>query len=60
MRLPNPLTPVARWADWFEARGVYDPEAERRAFWPLHDSGWLVASWLAIIGLFLVFLVIAV
>lgn len=60
MRLPNPLAPVARWADWFEERGVYDPQDESQPFSPLHDSGWLVASWLAIIGLFLVFLVIAV
>lgn len=60
MRLPNPLALIARWADWFEERGVYEPHDERRAFSPLHDSGWLVASWLAIIGMFLVFLVLSV
>ncbi|GAA4532704.1 hypothetical protein [Amycolatopsis samaneae] len=58
MRSRNPLRWLARWADWFEERGVYVPGEENRAVEPVRDFGWLMVAWVSGVALF-VFLFIA-
>jgi hypothetical protein len=55
----NPLGFLARWADWFEARGVYVPGEETRAINPWRDFGWLIIAWVAGLGVFVLFFAFA-
>jgi len=55
----NPLGFLARWADWFEARGVYVPGEETRAVNPWRDFGWLIIAWLVGLGMFVLFFAFA-
>jgi hypothetical protein len=55
----NPLGFLARWADWFEARGVYVPGEETRAVNPWRDFGWLIIAWLVGLGVFVLFFAFA-
>ncbi|MCU1683308.1 MAG: hypothetical protein JWQ81_4047 [Amycolatopsis sp.] len=55
----NPVGFLARWADWFEARGVYVPGEETRAVNPWRDFGWLIIAWLVGLGVFVLFFAFA-
>jgi hypothetical protein len=50
----------ARWADWFEERGVYVPGEESRAVDPVRDFGWLMAAWVAGVAIFILLFALAV
>ncbi|MFJ1760994.1 MULTISPECIES: hypothetical protein [unclassified Amycolatopsis] len=56
----NPLGWFARWADWFEERGVYVPGEESRAVDPVRDFGWLMAAWVAGVAIFILLFALAV
>jgi hypothetical protein len=56
----NPLGWFARWADWFEERGVYVPGEESRAVAPVRDFGWLMAAWVAGVAIFILLFALAV
>ncbi|SED50865.1 hypothetical protein SAMN04489727_8153 [Amycolatopsis tolypomycina] len=56
----NPLRWVARWADWFEERGVYAPGEESRAVDPVRDFGWLMTAWVAGVAIFILLFALAV
>ncbi|MFD9887821.1 hypothetical protein ACFWY9_00665 [Amycolatopsis sp. NPDC059027] len=49
----NPLRWLARWADWFEERGVYVPGEENRSVDPVRDFGWLITAWFFGVALFI-------
>lgn len=53
MRKLNPLSLFARWADWFEARGVYVAGEEAGAVDPWREFGWLIVAWLAGLAIFI-------
>ncbi|HVV24194.1 MAG TPA: hypothetical protein VHF06_32465 [Pseudonocardiaceae bacterium] len=50
----NPVSWFVRWADWFEARGVYVPGEDSRSLSPLRDFGWLIAGGLIAVSAFVV------
>jgi hypothetical protein len=50
---------MARWADWFDSRGVYVPGEDSKSISPWRDFGWVIAGWLATVGLFVVFFAFA-
>jgi hypothetical protein len=50
----KPLFWAVRWADWFEARGVYVPGEDSRSLSTLRDFGWLIAGWLIVVSVFVV------
>lgn len=54
----HPLGWFLRWADWFEARGVYVPGEDNRALSAWRDFGWLIAGWLIVVSMFVVFFAI--
>ena len=54
----NPLSWFMRWANWFEARGVYQPGEENRGLSTWRDFGWLIAGWLVAVSAFVVFFAI--
>jgi hypothetical protein len=54
----NPLSWFVRWADWFEARGVYQPGEDSRGLSTWRDFGWLIAGWLIAVSAFVVFFAI--
>jgi hypothetical protein len=54
----NPLSWFVRWADWFEARGVYQPGEDSRSLSTWRDFGWLIAGWLVAVSAFVVFFAI--
>ena len=56
----NPLGWLARWADWFEARGVYVPGEESRAVDPIRDFGWLMTAWVVGVAIFILLFALAV
>jgi hypothetical protein len=56
MQFPRPLRAAV---DWFEARGVYVPGEDNRAISPWRDFGWLIATWLVTVGLFVIFFALA-
>lgn len=56
----NPLRWFAKWADWFEERGVYVPGEESRAVDPVRDFGWLMTAWFAGVAVLIVVLSFAV
>ncbi|SMD24327.1 hypothetical protein [Kibdelosporangium aridum] len=59
MRGLEPLRRALRVVDWFEARGVYVPGEDSHPVSPWRDFGWLIASWLVTVGLFVVFFAMA-
>ncbi|OXM67745.1 hypothetical protein [Amycolatopsis vastitatis] len=56
----SPMRLFARWADWFEERGVYVPGEESRAVDPVRDFGWLMAAWVAGVAIFILLFALAV
>jgi hypothetical protein len=54
----NPVSWFMRWADWFEARGVYVPGEDSRSLSTWRDFGWLIAGWLIAVSAFVVFFAI--
>lgn len=54
----HPLGWFLRWADWFEARGVYVPGEDNRTLSAWRDFGWLIAGWLIVVSMFVVFFAI--
>jgi hypothetical protein len=54
----NPLSWFMRWADWFEARGVYQPGEDSKGLSTWRDFGWLIAGWLVAVSAFVVFFAI--
>jgi hypothetical protein len=60
MRLRNPVSWLAHWADWFETRGVYVPGEESRSVDPWRDFGWLIVAWVVGLAIFILFFAIAV
>jgi hypothetical protein len=55
----NPLFWFVRWADWFEARGVYVPGEDSRSLSTWRDFGWLIAGWLLAVSAYVVFFALA-
>lgn len=55
----NPFSLVARWAEWFESRGVYVPGEEHRSLSPSRDFGWLIAAWLFTVSALVVLFAVA-
>lgn len=54
----NPVSWFVRWADWFEARGVYVPGEDSHSLSTWRDFGWLIAGWLIAVSAFVVFFAI--
>jgi hypothetical protein len=54
----NPVSWFMRWANWFEARGVYVPGEDSRSLSTWRDFGWLIAGWLIAVSAFVVFFAI--
>jgi hypothetical protein len=54
----NPVSWFMRWANWFEARGVYVPGEDNRGLSTWRDFGWLIAGWLIAVSAFVVFFAI--
>ncbi|HEX3649479.1 MAG TPA: hypothetical protein VHV49_13715 [Pseudonocardiaceae bacterium] len=54
----NPLSWLVRWADWFEARGVYVPGEDSRSISTWRDFGWLIVGGLIAVSAFVVFFAI--
>jgi hypothetical protein len=54
----NPVSWFMRWANWFEARGVYQPGEDSRSLSTWRDFGWLIAGWLIAVSAFVVFFAI--
>lgn len=59
MRASNPLRWVARWADWFERRGVYAPGEDTRKMDAIGDFGWLISLWLLGVAVLVLFFALA-
>jgi hypothetical protein len=59
MRAPRPISAVLELVDRFEARGVYVPGEDNRAVSPWRDYGWLIATWLLTVSMFVVFFALA-
>ncbi|HVK25472.1 MAG TPA: hypothetical protein VM677_29285 [Actinokineospora sp.] len=59
MRAPRPWAALLRLVDRFEERGVYVPGEDNHAISPWRDFGWLIAAWLIVIGLFILFFAMA-
>jgi hypothetical protein len=59
LTLANPLYWVVRWADWFEARGVYVPGEDSRSLSPWRDFGWLFAAWMVSVAALIVLFAVA-
>lgn len=56
----KPLQWVARWADWFEQRGVYAPGEDTRDMTAIGDFGWLITLWLVGTAVLVLVLALAV
>ncbi|HEX5120613.1 MAG TPA: hypothetical protein VFW65_35990 [Pseudonocardiaceae bacterium] len=54
----NPVGWLVRWADWFEARGVYVPGEDSRSLSTWRDFGWLIVGGLIAVSAFVVFFAI--
>jgi hypothetical protein len=50
---------VLRLIDRFEARGVYVPGEDSKAISPWRDFGWLIASFLVTVSVFILFFALA-
>ena len=48
-----------RLVDRFEASGVYVPGDDEKAISPWRDFGWLIATWLITVGMFVIFFALA-
>lgn len=59
MRTPRPVSAVLELVDWFEARGVYVPGEDNGPVSTWRDFGWLIATWLVTVGMFVVFFALA-
>ncbi|GGS43150.1 MULTISPECIES: hypothetical protein [Actinokineospora] len=59
MRRPRPLKALLRLVDRFEERGVYVPGEDNQAISPWRDFGWLIALWLAAVGVIVLFFAMA-
>lgn len=59
MGVPRALAAVLELVDKFEARGVYVPGEDNRAVSPWRDFGWLIATWLVTVGVFVIFFALA-
>lgn len=56
MRAPRALDVVL---DRFESRGVYVPGEDNKALSPWRDFGWLIATWLVTVAVFILFFALA-
>lgn len=59
MRVPRPISAVLKLVDRFEARGVYVPGEDSKAISPWRDFGWLIATWLVAVAVFVLFFALA-
>lgn len=59
MPAPRPIAAVLRLVDRFEARGVYVPGEDDGNISPWRDFGWLIATWLITVAVFVVFFALA-
>ncbi|MGW5053428.1 hypothetical protein [Actinokineospora sp. NPDC004072] len=59
MRRPRPLSALLRLVDKFEERGVYVPGEDNQAISPWRDFGWLIALWVAAVGVIVLFFAMA-
>lgn len=59
MATPRAIRRVLELVDWFEQRGVYVPGEDNRAISPWRDFGWLIATWLVTVGMFVIFFALA-
>ena len=59
MEFPRAIRRVLELVDWFEQRGVYVPGEDNRAISPWRDFGWLIATWLVTVGVFVIFFALA-
>jgi hypothetical protein len=50
---------IERLVDRFEERGVYVPGEDNKAISPWRDFGWLIASFLVTVAVFVLFVAIA-
>jgi hypothetical protein len=59
VRTPRLFTALFRLVDRFEARGVYVPGEDNKAISPWRDFGWLIASFLVTVAVFILFFALA-
>ncbi|HWM03716.1 MAG TPA: hypothetical protein VNP92_15390 [Actinophytocola sp.] len=59
MRAPRALGAVQSLIDRFEARGVYVPGEDNKAISPWRDFGWLIATWIVTVAVFILFFALA-
>ena len=59
MRVPRVFTAVLHLVDRFEARGVYVPGEDNKALSPWRDFGWLIASFLLAVSVFVLLFALA-
>lgn len=57
--MPRPLRAVLRLVDRFEDYGVYVPGEDNRPLSPWRDFGWLIATWLVTVAVFVIFFALA-
>jgi hypothetical protein len=50
---------VVRLVDRFEERGVYVPGEDNKAISPWRDFGWLIASFMVTVAVFVLFFALA-
>jgi hypothetical protein len=55
----TPFGAVDKLVDRFEARGVYVPGEDHKAISPWRDFGWLIATWLVTLAVFILFFALA-
>ncbi|WP_170108393.1 hypothetical protein [Actinophytocola xinjiangensis] len=55
----TPRHAVDKLVDRFEARGVYVPDEDHKAISPWRDFGWLIATWLVAVAVFVLFFALA-
>ncbi|TNC23335.1 hypothetical protein [Amycolatopsis alkalitolerans] len=55
----SPFRWAARFADWFEQRGVYVPGEDNHTVDPWRDFGWLIVVWVIAVGAFILFFALA-
>jgi hypothetical protein len=55
----TPRHAVDKLVDRFEARGVYVPGEDQKTISPWRDFGWLIATWLVTVAVFILFFALA-
>ncbi len=55
----NPFSPLVRWVERFEQRGVYAPGDDNQPLSAWRDFGWWITAWLVTVGMFVVFFAVA-